>query len=494
MNRRSLGIVAIILIVLMAVVASAGLDDLPRHLRQSVAAASARAEADRAAFERNRDFIQTAVRDEPALFAAKAPMWRDRLNADQANMQTAAATLVSLQQLAQANRRTDAEQVERKLTEFDNQRATPVRDTTDIRADVERWLNYKRELPQRLEAMRAMHEAIASFDVESNTAAAHKAMLDWPGKRDDLQARVDALKKIQEEGEKTWTANQQVRPDDYPALFANADRLDALKKQFDTDTAALTTLAAQLYVNRDKLLLDVDERGRREQFRIVSTENGQAKSEERWETVDAARLHDPERSVGMVVERKPAGKYDSEAERVVQPPAYAYVAPPGQSNAYGSWSGGVWQWLPQYLILSQLLHASRGPVTIADYDAYDRARRRGETFYGRNNEFRPQWRSRDDLGYARRPGVVGGILGRAREWARSHESRGGPSYTNPSSGGWYKERPKPSWGDRSYGGSRYQSRGTYGGSRYQSRGTFGSRSYSRGFGGAARSFGRGGRR
>ena len=165
-----------------------------------------------------------------------------------------------------------------------------------------------------------------------------------------------------------------------------------------------------------------------------------------------------------------AGKYDSEAERTAQPPAYAYVAPPGERNSYGYWGGGIWHWLPQYLILSQMLHMSRPMViTSGDFDAYQAARRHGDIFYGRNDEYRAY---RGGSGWS---------------WGRS----GSNSAPSSSSGGWYKERPK-TWGSSGYGGSKYQSHGGYSGSKYQSRGG-GFKSFSRG-GGGMRSFGRGGRR
>ena len=271
--------------------------------------------------------------------------------------------------------------------------------------------------------------------------------------------------------------------------------MDATARQVKESAAALNALAGQLYVSWDKLLVNTsDNHGAAQKVRTVRTRfpdatltNGEVTSEERWENVDSARIREAERNLGMVVEHKLTGKYDSEAERVVQPPAYAYVAPPGQSNQYGSWSSGVWQWLPQYLILSQSSHASRGPILAPDYDAYRSARRRGEVFYGRNDEFRPRLPSRRDTGPV---------------YSRTPPSRESGSIRPPSSGpssGWYKERPKPSWGERGYTGSKYQSKGSYAGSQYQSRGSYrsgggsiGSRSYARG--GGMRSFSRGGRR
>ena len=182
--------------------------------------------------------------------------------------------------------------------------------------------------------------------------------------------------------------------------------------------------------------------------------------------------------MGLVIERKPAGKYDSEAEKTAQEPGYAYIAPPGQSNQYGSWNNGVWSWLPQYLILSQLLRGpSYPPVRTDDWHGYDRARRSGTV-----------WR-RADRGAG---GSAGGALRRALE-GLGNERASRPSADSNSG----RRRETWSWGGKSggtFGESRYKSRGSFGGSRYQSRapsGGFGSRGYTRGLG---RAFGRGGRR
>lgn len=479
MNRRALGALAIIIIVLMGIVATAGLDNLPRQLRQSVAAASAHLNSDRTAFAQNRDFVDRALRDEPALFRPKAALWRDHLAKDQSQLDAANAELTTLQQLAKANRRSDTDKVRNELARFDSARQTPVRDSSEIRAEAERWVQYKKELPERLEAMKASYDAVRSFNIDAAAATARKAMVDWPAKRDDLQTRLDALKKTQQDAEKAWDSSAQLRAaveakrlDDfnYGAFFQAADQTDNAARQLRDGAQSLNTLAAQLYVSWDKLLEDVDQRDSREKVRIVRTQykdatlaGGQTSSEERWQPVDAASIRDVERNVGMVIERKPAGKYDSEAERAVQPPAYAYIAPPGQSNQYGSWAGGVWHWLPEYLILSHLLRATQGP-TIGDYYAWEQARRRGEIWYGHSG------------GWSRPGGW---------SWSRSS---GSPSSSSGTGTGWYKERPK--FGDRTFGSSSYRSRGTFSGSRFQSRGTFGSRS----FGGGMRSFGRGGRR
>ena len=404
MTRGSLGFIATILAGLMVVVGTAGLDDLPRPLRTSVAGASAQLQADRSRFEDNRNAILKAEQDEPALFANQAATIEARLAQDRARLDQAAVALSSLDQLAKPNRRSDSEKVERALRKFDSLRAEPVSDSSALKADAEK----------------AVYDKLHPFDKDAATAPVRKAMVDWPDKGADLQSRLESVHDA-----------------------ATAD--------------SLNTLAAQLYVSWDKLLLHAD--GSRQRIRLVRTRSGESTSEERTEARQSGIGPEAE---GLVIEHKDLGKYETESERTVQHPTHAYIAPPGQSNRYGHWTNGVWEWLPAYIILSHMLHSSRAPITTRDYEGWHDAYRRGIP-----------------------PPVIGGSAPRpSMPPTGGLRSPGGQQ----SSSGWWKERPKETpkaWGgssggssDHSFGSSQYRSRGGYSGSKYQSKGTF--RSFGKG--------------
>lgn len=490
----------------MAFVAVAGLDNLPRELRRSAEAAVTQVADAKSQFESERAAIRNALASDPALFASRAAQWRSQLDASETKLRDAESRATKLKALAEANRRQDRESVTSALTEFQNVRTQALTDAKSIRAEVDRWLGYKQRTPQMLAEMKERYEGIRAFNVDTSTAAAQKAMVDWPSKAEDLKARVNALTDLKSKAETAWESTSAARAAaeagnyanvDYGALIGAHESLGTIAKQLGEGAETANTLASQLYVNWDKVLLDLnDEDGNKQQVRVVRTkypdatlQNGQVSQEERWEDVTANRFQTLAKSVGMVVERKPAGKFESEAEQTVQAPGYAYIAPPGQANQYGSWNNGVWNWLPQYLILSQLLRGpSYPPIRMDDYYNYDRSRRSGGTWYGRYGR---EWGSYRDRGLTRGGGSAGSGLRRALEnWTSSKR----PDVSAPTEG---RRRETWSWGSKSgsYGDSRYRSRGTFGGSRYQSRPSsgFGSRSYSRGFGGG-RSFGRGGRR
>jgi hypothetical protein len=466
---------------------------LPRDLRSRVQAAGTQFQSERAHFEANRATVEQAIAAEPDLFRARAAAWRESLGKAQAQLGEADAAMTSLRRLSDANRREDREKVEQELASLASLRSGAVSESEEIRRDAERWLGYKRELPRQLEVMKSAYESVRAWDPATAMALAQKAMVDWPAKKDDLQHRIDALVEFRKQGETAWQSTSEMRTKaeaqdwadiDYAALFAGNEQLHTSLKQLLDGASVTNTLAQQLYVDRNKLLIDLED-GPRQKVRVVETKfsdsslsDGQTTQQERWENIDEARFHNFRDNIGMVIERKPAGKYDSEAEGTPQAPAYAYVAAPGQSNQYGSWSNGVWQWLPQYLILSQLLRSTHPPITTGDYFDYERARRRGELWYGRSGEYRRPW-------------------GDSSRWSRRGSTlrRTIDSIARSSGGGWYRERSRSeqprALGSGGYSGSKYQTRGTYSGSRYQSRpggySKFGSRSYSRGFG-------RGGRR
>jgi hypothetical protein len=467
MERRSLGVLALILIGLMVLVATAGLDGLPRSLKKSVEAESGVIFHDNTALEEDRADVEAAITEDPALFAGEAGDWRARLHQDNAKFANARTKLASIQQLAKANRRGDESSVEAGLNEVNTLLGDGLRDASALDAIAQRRLAFKKALPQRMEAMRSSYQTLESVATDSNETSIRKAMSDWPAKRQDLQMRLDALNDLEKQGQQVWDSSAQLRDSaaknsladtDIETLSSDADQLDSLSKQAREALASDNTLASQLYVGWDKLLVEV-EHGRepREKVRIVRTRfpdstltHGETTSEERWEPLQAALVGRSEEPDGMVIERKPAGKYDSEADDTIQPPAYAYIAPPGQSNSYGFWSGGIWHWLPEYLLLSQLLHSSREPIYLPDYDAYRYARSRGETYYGRNREYAPPERS--------------------------------------SGNGWYSERPRSS-SPGGFSSSPYRSRGTFSSSPYRSRGTFGSSGF--GSSGGFRSYSRG---
>jgi len=189
MERRALGIVAIIIIGLMALVATAGLDHLPGSVKKQVDAGSGLLANDKQTLERDQSQLDKTIGEDPALFQKEADGWKARLGQDQAQLDSAAAKLEGLKQLAKANRRGDEANVERGLKEFNSLREQALADASAVQSEAQRRLEFKRKLPERLRATRASYESLEAVDADAVAGQVRKAMTDWPAKREDLQTR-----------------------------------------------------------------------------------------------------------------------------------------------------------------------------------------------------------------------------------------------------------------------------------------------------------------
>jgi len=284
MNKRSLGVLAVILIVLMAIVAFAGLDSLPRSVRNSIATAATHVQTDRSAFNQARSAVNASLAKEPDLFRSQTALWQTRLASDDDKLKQAESQVKELRELEKANRKQDTDKAEEELRRLESLRSGVVGDAAALRAEADRWINYKSNLPQMLAEMRSKYDALHAFDIESQAPAAKKAMLDWPAKKDDLQSRLIMLAGLKKQGEDAWESTAQARAKveakadsgiDYGALFAAASSIDSDLRELQRGVQNANTMAAQLYVSRDKLLLDLDDgQPDRQKVRVVETKYG----------------------------------------------------------------------------------------------------------------------------------------------------------------------------------------------------------------------------
>jgi len=223
-------------------------------------------------------------------------------------------------------------------------------------------------------------------------------------------------------------------------------------------------------------------------FTDVKANESQTDSTEKWVDIPQSTYASLQNDIGMTIEHKPAGAYDTEAEHVPQPPGFAYMAPPGQSNQYGHWENqngsSVWTWLPQYLILRELLwnHQPYYPIPVYEYHGYWAARRSGVPYYGRDEQVQsaPKYGTHGtftggryaDSRYAQRGGSYRDSQYKNSSGGyRSSPYAGSPSSSNGSSeqGHQFGRAPSsspssPSSSGRSFGGGSGKRFGSGGGS------------------------------
>ena len=124
------------------------------------------------------------------------------------------------------------------------------------------------------------------------------------------------------------------------------------------------------------------------QIQDPEKKQGAHSESEAWVQVSKATYDALEDKLGMSVARKPAGKYEEEAEDLAQPAGYSYMAPPGQRNQFGYWSGGgyggsFWVFYGQYMFMRSLFWGpAYQPIYANDYNNYRRSYTSGRTYYG----------------------------------------------------------------------------------------------------------------
>ena len=377
---------SVLLLTLISILASIGCSN---PLKPRIDAETKKVADAKDRFAKIRKEVEADLKQEPDLFRAAnvTAAWRDRFQTDQEKLNDAFTDLEKLNHH------------DNKLSLFGDVqrlREAALNDATSIQGEANRWLDLKRNTAAHLERMKADYDKIKSTDVSNVIAELQKAETDWPAKKADLDARLESLQSAPEKAEKVWADVEAAKgKPDYATLMTSEQWLDSRAHRPEKDLK----LVGQLYDSRDVILDHLagkrsDTYACEADLKIINThytdvENKQSDTETKTKTelLPEERCESLKNDVGMAIEHKPAGAYDTEVQRVPQPPGFAYMAPPGQSNQYGHWEQqngtSVWTWLPQYLILRELLwNHQYVPIPAYEYEGYWLAHRSGTTYYG----------------------------------------------------------------------------------------------------------------
>jgi hypothetical protein len=413
MSKSGLRILAVLLTVAIVVVIFAGLDGLPRDVKAQIAGERKEFAAAQTHIRADRDEVSSELAKEAALFNAlpSAHTYPDRLTRAERWLGVAATDLDQLGKLEKQNRHKDREEAERLISHAKQTRTAAIADADLVRKDAAHWIELKQHLPQEAKDMDRDYQAMHAVDLAALAAAVQKAESDWPAKKSDLETRLANVRGMIARGDEAWQSTEGARRAaasndyakvDFATLFPAADTLKTSATELPKQAEQLKTLSGQLYQSWDKILEDMEVRGSGsdksydQKIQTVTTQLSDATakastatSDEKWVDVSKAQYEAQEKNLGMAIEHKPAGKYDTESERVAQPAGFAYMAPYGQSNQYGHWEGNggnsFWVFYGQYALMRDLLfHHDYRPFGRYDYDEYYTYRSRNQTYYGRD--------------------------------------------------------------------------------------------------------------
>jgi hypothetical protein len=414
MTRSGLKFLAVLLTVSIGVVLTAGFDNLPRNLRQQIDSERTALAASQQQVAQTKTEVTGEVASESALFHAipAAVQYPAGLAKSESRLGDAQRDMDELSRMEKQNRRQDREKVESLLAEERAARGGAVSTATDIQKDAAHWIELKQELPQRLEQMSRDYQSVHAFDLAPVEAAVAKGETDWPEKKPALDACVAGLHGVVTQSDNLWQSSAEERQRaaagdfahlDFAALVAAQDALHNAATGLPHQAEDVRSLDGELYYSWDKILVDMEVRGTGsarhydQAIRTVKTrvedaaaKPGASTSDEAWVDVSSGAYDAMRNDLGMAIEHKPAGKFDSEADRVAQPAGFAYMAQPGQvSNQYGYWDHrdgrDFWVFYGQYALMRDLLfNRSYRPIERYEWEGYRDSWRSGRTYYGRD--------------------------------------------------------------------------------------------------------------
>jgi hypothetical protein len=400
MSRNTLRLLAVVLTTLIIAVGFNAFDHLPSGVRAQIDSERTALSAAQKQLHTAQESVSREAAGDPALFHAipAASQWPSRFQQASGQLDSASRDMDELTRLEKDGHHRDRDHAETLLANVRGLRTTAIAQASGIQKEASQLVERKQHLPDEVQALERSYRAIHAFDLAAVTSAVQRAEADYPDKKSDLDARLGALTGMVQQSDELWqsTADARRKPSDPEAgtLLAASDELQSDAAALPKDAAELQSLTGQLYESWDKILVDMDNHGDtyRQELRTVQTDKGSTTSNESWVDVSRGTYDSMRNDLGMAVEHKPLGKYDSEADHVAQPAGFAYVAPPSQgSNQYGYWDHrdgqSFWVFYGQYALMRDLLfnHQYR-PVPGYEWEDYRSYRSRGQTYYGRDFE------------------------------------------------------------------------------------------------------------
>jgi len=356
--------------------------------------------------------VEKALTASPELYQGTTVSgdWHSKLDDAKNKLANSEGNNRKLTELSHRDRASSQAEVRRLLAEARTLRESAISEAKSVEENVSKWQSFSADPKAAMAAIEKNVRSIEATDFGTLSGTVEKAEKDWPAKKADLDGRFTALKNIEKAAEAKWDGAGELKAQVSGQKLAGPElaRLVSLDQDLTRDHASLTSgvqqlsdLSEQLYLSWDKILadLEISRFGRdniyRERIRTVrtrvldlATNRSETADEERWISVPEPAYRSVENTIGMTIAHKDAGRYDSEASNSPQPPAFAYIASPeAGSNRYGYWthSGGqtFWSFLPEYLVLRELLRShDYRPIQVAEYRGYTAARANGKTYYG----------------------------------------------------------------------------------------------------------------
>ena len=337
--------------------------------------------------------------------------WLTRLEQSEKDLESASNELEQATELAARDDDELRVEIERRIDQSRQKRTQALQSTSEV-LDVARTVSeVNKNRGRYVGEAGAGYRQISAYRPAS-VAGARRAMIDWPEKKADLSRAIQQMADVKARSESLWKERSRAigAPDaDALLILETHQNLQADGLQLARLDSQLGQKVDQLYLSWDRILVDMDIREGEtltlhHKYKTVTVQiqdpqnkQGTHSESEAWVQVSKATFDALEDKLGMSIARKPAGKYEEEAESLAQPAGYSYVAPPGQSNQYGQWrrdshGGSFWAFYGQYMFMRAMFWGpAYQPILSRDYTDYRRSYTSGRTYYGRTATGRPRY-------------------------------------------------------------------------------------------------------
>ena len=425
MDRRTLILLACGLVVLMILVTFIGnvMEGLPSDTVALIDAEILINPRNATTFAQDKKSVEEAMQSEPSLFSTPEyqERWADRLRVAQERMDTAQKDLERVRLLKKEDKRESLGEIDELLVRIRAARILAVNEASEMSSIAAFRVDFKRNRAEKIGELQRIYDAVAGNNFSVVRSKVEQPAFDWPGKREDLNSRLEAItamvERVNEARQTVQEENGRLEaggPDEgasFDRLINAATVITELSKTVPANLDQIEKLVPQLYRSWDKILVDMAIREGQDvtfhqKFKIVELtikdvekkENEQSVREE-WVRVSSSEYKAMEKFLGMAVEHKSAGKYDHEAEKIAHPAGYAYMAHPDQGrNQYGYWQrraggGSFWAFYGQYAFMRSMFWGPGyyRPTYAGDYNNYYSSYRSGRTYYGRDGLGRPRY-------------------------------------------------------------------------------------------------------
>lgn len=247
--------------------------------------------------------------------------------------------------------------------------------------------NYKR-------AEKTFGETLSDADLVGLKAQRDTFLAKYPESKtlrvrlDDRIDRMSTLKALLAVTQANLVKAASVKPPNSSlAATADSERITALKTLTDAKTEWATS-TAQLPIDIDKILVDMQiERGRH-QHKLKIIKNGTA-SQTTWLPVTKAVYDLHRQHLGMTIYSKPEGYMPEDAITVAAPPGYQYIGNP----RYGQWrqrnGTSFWEFYGRYALMRDLFWGVGGyrPIYRSEYRGYRSSMSRRRPYFGARKQY-----------------------------------------------------------------------------------------------------------